>query len=185
LPWPAGAALDAAALGRAYTTTREQSGDAARVDVDVLVAPGTDMQRLVDVIAALDAAGAQVVSLGPSPAAGSPEADKRGKRIVQARVGQPQSVGDLDKAIIRREVKAKLPQIKACYEQALLTEPTLSGTVLTQFFIAPTGAVLSCNGSGVSPAVAECVAGVIKSITFPKPEGGGGVQVNYPFTFRN
>ena len=28
------------------------------------------------------------------------------------------------------------------------------------------------------------VAGVIKNIEFPKPKGGGGVQVNYPFTFR-
>jgi hypothetical protein len=25
---------------------------------------------------------------------------------------------------------------------------------------------------------------VIKGIEFPKPKGGGGVQVNYPFTFR-
>ena len=32
--------------------------------------------------------------------------------------------------------------------------------------------------------IARCVAGVISSIEFPKPKGGGGVQVNYPFTFR-
>jgi hypothetical protein len=25
---------------------------------------------------------------------------------------------------------------------------------------------------------------VIHAIEFPKPKGGGGVQVNYPFTFR-
>ena len=32
--------------------------------------------------------------------------------------------------------------------------------------------------------VSGCVAGVIKGIEFPKPKGGGGVQVNYPFNFR-
>ena len=40
------------------------------------------------------------------------------------------------------------------------------------------------RGSGVDPEVANCVADVIKGIEFPKPKGGGGVQVNYPFTFR-
>jgi len=38
--------------------------------------------------------------------------------------------------------------------------------------------------SGVDPDVASCVAGVIKKIEFPKPKGGGNVQVNYPFVFR-
>jgi hypothetical protein len=44
--------------------------------------------------------------------------------------------------------------------------------------------VATSNASGVDPEVSSCVAGVIKSIEFPKPKGGGGVQVNYPFTFR-
>jgi hypothetical protein len=56
--------------------------------------------------------------------------------------------------------------------------------VTTQFFIQPDGKVASSAGSGVSARVASCVAGVIKNIEFPKPKGGGGVQVNYPFTFR-
>jgi hypothetical protein len=57
--------------------------------------------------------------------------------------------------------------------------------VKTQFFITPNGNVASSVGSGVDPNVASCVAAVIKAIQFPKPKGGGGVQVNYPFTFRS
>jgi hypothetical protein len=53
-----------------------------------------------------------------------------------------------------------------------------------QFFIAPSGKVASASGAGVNANVASCVAAVIKGIEFPKPKGGGGVQVNYPFTFR-
>jgi hypothetical protein len=32
--------------------------------------------------------------------------------------------------------------------------------------------------------VESCVAGVIRSIQFPKPKGGGYVNVRYPFIFR-
>src|SRR5262249_5861793 len=54
----------------------------------------------------------------------------------------------------------------------------------TQFFIAPSGMVTNATAAGVDPDVAACVADVIKGIEFPKPRGGGGVVVNYPFTFR-
>ncbi|MBL8622468.1 MAG: AgmX/PglI C-terminal domain-containing protein [Myxococcales bacterium] len=183
LPWGAGP-LDAAALAKAYTTALAELGDAHARSVDVLVGPDTAVQRAIDVIAALDGAGALAISLGRAPAPDSPEAAKRGKRIPRASAGSPQSVGDLDRAPIRRAVLERLPQIKACYERALATTPDLAGTVSTQFFIAPNGTVMSANASGVSPEVASCVAAIIKAIEFPKPRGGGGVQVNYPFTFQ-
>lgn len=99
-------------------------------------------------------------------------------------IGQPNAQGDLDKAIIRRYIKRNIQKITYCYEKQLLAKPGLSGTVQTQFFITPNGNVATSSGSGVDPEVANCVADVIKGIEFPKPKGGGGVQVNYPFTFR-
>lgn len=99
-------------------------------------------------------------------------------------IGQPNAQGDLDKAIIRRYIKRNIQKITYCYEKQLLAKPGLSGTVSTQFFITPNGNVASSSGSGVDPEVANCVADVIHGIEFPKPKGGGGVQVNYPFTFR-
>jgi hypothetical protein len=99
-------------------------------------------------------------------------------------IGQPNAQGDLDKAIIRRYIKRNIQKITYCYEKQLLAKPGLSGTVQTQFFISPNGNVTASNGSGVDPEVANCVADVIHGIEFPKPKGGGGVQVNYPFTFR-
>ena len=183
VPWGPGP-LDAAALTKAYTLAQAELGDAPTRSVDVLVGPETDVQRAIDVVAALDGAGALAVALGRAPAPDSPEAAKRGARITRASVGQPQAVGDLDRAPIRRAVLARLPQIKACYERALVTTPELEGTVSAQFFIAPNGTVTSANASGVSPEVATCVAAILKGIEFPKPRGGGGVQVNYPFTFQ-
>jgi len=104
--------------------------------------------------------------------------------VPQVRIGQPSAVGDLDKAIIRRYIKRNISKITYCYEKQLLAKPGLQGTVATQFFISPNGTVASANASGVDPDVSSCVAGVLKGIEFPKPKGGGGVQVNYPFTFR-
>ncbi|HEY1814538.1 MAG TPA: AgmX/PglI C-terminal domain-containing protein [Kofleriaceae bacterium] len=98
-------------------------------------------------------------------------------------IGQPNAQGDLDKAIIRRYIKRNIQKIQYCYEKELLAKPGLQGTVQTQFFISPNGNVTASNGSGVDPSVASCVADVIHGIEFPKPKGGGGVQVNYPFTF--
>ncbi len=99
-------------------------------------------------------------------------------------IGQPNAQGDLDKAIIRRYIKRNIQKIQYCYEKQLLAKPSLAGTVSTQFFISPNGNVTSSQGSGVDPEVSSCVADVIHGIEFPKPKGGGGVQVNYPFTFR-
>ncbi len=100
------------------------------------------------------------------------------------RIGNPTANGDLDKAIIRRYIKRNLPKISYCYEQQLLVRPTLEGTVTATFLIEPSGQVGSSNATGVDPEVAACVAGVIRAIEFPKPRGGGSVQVSYPFIFR-
>jgi hypothetical protein len=99
-------------------------------------------------------------------------------------IGQPNAQGDLDKAIIRRYIKRNLQKITYCYEKELLAKAGLSGTVMTTFFIAPTGDVANASATGVDAEVSKCVTRVIKGIQFPKPKGGGGVQVNYPFTFR-
>jgi hypothetical protein len=108
----------------------------------------------------------------------------RSSAVPTVAIGQPSAQGDLDKAIIRRYIKRNIQKITYCYEKQLLAKPTLAGTVATQFFITPNGTVAQSTGSGVDPEVANCVADVIKGIEFPKPKGGGGVQVNYPFTFR-
>ena len=101
-----------------------------------------------------------------------------------ASIGQPSVQGDLDKAIIRRYIRRNLDKVTYCYEKALLARPTLAGTVATQFVIGVDGIVSSSAASGVDPDVSTCVAGVIKTIEFPKPKGNGIVQVSYPFTFR-
>ena len=93
------------------------------------------------------------------------------------------AAGELDKEIIRRFIKRNIQKIQYCYEKQLLVTPGIKGTIHTHFFITPSGKVSSATGEGFDPTVASCVAGVIQQIQFPKPKGGGGVAVNYPFVF--
>jgi hypothetical protein len=98
-------------------------------------------------------------------------------------LGVATGTGDLDQATIRRYMNRNIEKIKYCYEHELLAHPAIEGTILVQFFISPTGSVTGSRGSGFNPTVASCVGDVVGNIAFPRPNGGG-VQVNYPFTFR-
>jgi hypothetical protein len=119
---------------------------------------------------------------------GSGRGGMRGRtsRPPEVRIGNATATGDLDKNIIRRYIRKKLPQIKYCYEKQLLVKTSLAGTVTTNFTISGTGAVIAVAASGIGDSdVENCVAAAIKSIQFPKPKGGGLVNVRYPFTFRS
>jgi serine/threonine-protein kinase len=113
---------------------------------------------------------------GSGPARGNPRP--------AVKIGTPAATGDLDKALIRRGIKQKIQNVRSCYEKALVKQPTLQGTVMVQFTIGPSGTVVSAQATGLDPAVSTCVANVVKQMTFPKPTGGGVVNVNYPFAFR-
>ena len=155
---------------------------------DLAIAPGTPTERVLRLLGMLAEGGVTEAQLtvDSSLAPVRPEGVfvTRDGGVPTIRIGQPSAQGDLDKAIIRRYIKRNVQKILYCYEKQLLASPDLSGTVSTQFFIAPNGKVATAAGSGLHPDVSRCVADVIKRIEFPAPKGGGGVQVNYPFTFR-
>jgi pSer/pThr/pTyr-binding forkhead associated (FHA) protein len=117
---------------------------------------------------------------------GSGRGGMRGRKAVtpQVRIGQASASGDLDKNIIRRYIRRQIRRIQNCYERELLVKPSIAGTVVTQFQISPQGKVQGASASGVDGKVSGCVAGVIRSIKFPEPKGGGYVNVRYPFIFR-
>ena len=76
-------------------------------------------------------------------------------------------------------------RFRSCYQTGLLTDPTMSGKVLISARIGPNGEVTSseiASMSGLSPAVGQCIAGVVKRATF-SPPGGGGATLQIPVTF--
>lgn len=98
----------------------------------------------------------------------------------------------LDKDYIREQVRVVLPLLQECYEQALERSPAAGGKVTVTFTIAGEpelgGAVeasdLVKDKTDVSdPEFTECVTETMFAAQFKPPQGGGSVEVTYPFQF--
>ncbi|MDP2270549.1 MAG: adventurous gliding motility protein GltG [Archangium sp.] len=99
---------------------------------------------------------------------------------------EPMVMGSLDKELIRKVIHANRGQIRYCYESQLNRFPKLNGKVAVKFIISPTGSVSTSSVAQTTVGNAEleaCVAGRVRTWTFPKPKGGGVVIVTYPFIF--
>lgn len=82
-------------------------------------------------------------------------------------------------------VAALRGRFRSCYQAGLLTDSTMSGKVLISARVGPNGEVTSseiASMTGLSPAVGQCIANVVKRTTFGGP-GGGGAALQIPVTF--
>ena len=76
-------------------------------------------------------------------------------------------------------------RFRSCYQTGLNSDPSMSGKVLISAKVGPNGEVSSADvasNTGLSPSVAQCIAGVVKRATFSAP-GGGGSTLQIPVTF--
>lgn len=95
--------------------------------------------------------------------------------------------GGLDRDAIAAVIARNLGQVRFCYEQALQSEPGLSGRVAVDFTIGGNGLVKMArieSSSLGSKIVEDCILGRLKSWKFPLPENGVDVKVSYPFVLR-
>jgi hypothetical protein len=101
--------------------------------------------------------------------------------------------GRLSKEYIRSVVHEATPLIRECYEMALEEDQNLAGTLRARFSIAgeadvgglvETVGVEADDGLAVSATLVECMRETVYSLQFDPPEGGGRVDVTYPFIFR-
>jgi len=93
-------------------------------------------------------------------------------------------VGSLSKDEIRTVMKGNVNQVRFCYEKSLSANPSLEGKVVVSFVIDPEGKVGTCTiaESTLGDAdVESCILKAVQRWTFPKPKGGGIVEVSYPF----
>lgn len=110
----------------------------------------------------------------------------RGKAVPKVRQAKATlSNSSLDKDIIRRIVRAHINEVRSCYNAGLTKDPTLAGQVVIEFTIAGSGKVSKSAAvdpdAFKDPAVPKCIAKAVKKWKFPKPQGGGEVNVSYPF----
>ena len=113
--------------------------------------------------------------------------DKRG--IVTASASTKTVVlGAMDPEILRKILEEYIPQFRHCYQQELeFNSEKLKGVVDLQFTINKSGKAMKikvlAKRTKFSKRGTNCMAGVLKIIDFPRPKGGGIVDVRQPLNF--
>ncbi len=121
---------------------------------------------------------------GPGVGIGTPGRMHHGSRVPNPIGGVPTTSGGLSREDIRRVVQRHLPEVRHCYEQALMVRPDLEGRVSERFVIQPDGrvqGVVLADSSMHNGEVESCVTQAVARWSFPQTESP--TIVTYPFTF--
>ena len=127
-------------------------------------------------------AGEKAAKTGDAaPAAAASEAP-------QAAAGDARAPETRTMDVIRKLVMDNRKAARKCYEDARKDLKDLKGDVVIHFVIDPEGNVKSAElnlerSTLKTPAVSDCVIGVIKGIKFPKSSRAMETSTNYPFNF--
>ncbi len=94
-------------------------------------------------------------------------------------------LGSMDPELLRKILREYLPQFRHCYQSELDKKDNSQGTVDLNFRINGAGRVSSVNigGADFSKGTVNCLGSVLKLIQFPRPKGGGVVDVKQPLNF--
>lgn len=109
---------------------------------------------------------------------------------VQTEVQTEPSAGIVPAALTRQEirvvVRAKMSEVRACFDAGLARTPGIGGRVLLRFTIGAegrAGAITIVEDELTEPAVAACLSETLTRWQFPRPRGGAPVTIAYPFVF--
>lgn len=97
-------------------------------------------------------------------------------------------MGSIEPEVLRKILQEYLPQFKFCYQQELQEHSEkIKGIVDLNFRIEGDGKVSTVNiktaQAQFSPKGISCMANILRIIDFPKPKGGGLVDVRQPLNF--
>ncbi|MEZ4338118.1 MAG: AgmX/PglI C-terminal domain-containing protein [Sandaracinaceae bacterium] len=112
---------------------------------------------------------------------------RRTRPEVNARSTGATVMGGLSREAIRRVVQRNLSQVRFCYEQGLSTNPSIEGRVVVSWTVDSNGVVQNTGIASTSlgnSQVESCIATAVRRWSFPQPEGGMPVGVNYPFVLQ-
>ncbi len=102
---------------------------------------------------------------------------------------EPKTVvlGSMDPELLRKILQEYLPQFRHCYQQELITASDIKGVIDLDFQISPNGKVsktaIKAKDARFSKKGVDCMSQVLGIIEFPKPKGGGVVDVRQPLNF--
>ena len=139
--------------------------------------PRTAVDTPGGLVGALD--GAAVARLPDAPGLAQPATPRR---VANVTARLPTVSGSIDVSLVNRIVKARSPQLRACYEKELALAPAMTGGVTVMFAVGLDGKVTITRAIsvGVTATVSACVVRVMQMLQFP---AGHTVTVSYPLSF--
>ncbi len=103
---------------------------------------------------------------------------------------EPKTVvlGSMDPELLRKILREYIPQFRHCYQQELITNSEkVKGVIDLNFTISESGKVskyaIKVKEAQFSQKGVNCMGQVLGLIDFPKPKGGGVVDVRQPLNF--
>ena len=114
--------------------------------------------------------------------------EKKTKKRSGFYMGNIDSIGGLPQPLIKKVLKRRSNQFKACFLRQVQKNPKLNGTVKVKFTIGKSGSVAKASISKSSvgnKSVENCIKQRVRTLRFPAPKGGGIVMVKAPFSFSN
>ena len=103
---------------------------------------------------------------------------------------EPKTVvlGSMDPELLRKILREYIPQFRHCYQQELIgNSDKIKGVIDLNFTISATGKVskydIRIKNAQFSKKGVGCMGQVLSVIDFPKPKGGGVVDVRQPLNF--
>lgn len=103
---------------------------------------------------------------------------------------EPKTVvlGSMDPELLRKILREYIPQFRHCYQQELIgNSDKIKGVIDLNFTISAVGKVSKYNikvkDAQFSSKGVGCMGSVLSLIDFPKPKGGGVVDVRQPLNF--
>jgi hypothetical protein len=120
------------------------------------------------------------------PAVATEEEDTDAKKPHKPKGGSVEKMGKIDSKAVNKYINARFGQVRTCYERRLKINPLLAGKVDLNIGIGLSGKAKSISVTKDTVGdqqMISCVKGVIRSWSFPKPEGGK-VIIAKQFTFK-
>jgi TonB family protein len=93
--------------------------------------------------------------------------------------------GTLAPVEVKKALVARKDDVRACYHALLEKNKKASGKVVIRFTVGEDGSVeeaVVLNETTLPTETSSCIAEVVKTTVFPKPEGGKA-RITYPWEF--
>ena len=120
----------------------------------------------------------------PAAAAGG-RSEAEWTELAKVRLGSNKVDGALDPEVVRKTVRSKSKDLKACYAKGLVSSAELSGKLTMEFVVDKKGKMDSVKVKSSTlnnAAVESCATTTIEGWTFDAPEDGKKVKIRYSFT---